>query len=722
MVSAQIAKGKIMDSDESILSEAYVLNLNSDSHSHTNELGEFSINKTQLGDVLRVSKLGYKTTLVTVENINESLSIILEDDIIQLNEVVLSSGINTTNNSTKIDLMTNPVSSSQEILRKVPGLFIGQHAGGGKAEQIFLRGFDVDHGTDVALSVDGMPINMVSHAHGQGYSDLHFIIPETVSKIDFGKGPYKANQGNFATAGFVSFQTKDKLDKSTISLEAGQFNTTRMVGLFNFLENNKKQNAYIATEYILTDGPFDSPQNFNRFNIFGKYNVQLDNSSKITLQASRFSSRWDASGQIPNRLVDNGTISRFGSVDDTEGGYTSRTNFIASHQKAIDENTFVKSNFFYSKYDFTLFSNFTFFLNDPTNGDQIKQKESRNLYGANTEFNKKIFLDNSIVSLQSGVGFRADEVDGIELSHTVNRTETLQNIQLGNINESNLYGYFNSEFKLNKFKIAPAIRVDYFKFNYQDALQPAFKTLSTSVVKFSPKLNLSYSQNNNVEYFIKSGFGFHSNDTRVALQQDKKVVPSVFGVDVGNVWKPINNLIVNTALWTLYSQQEFVYVGDEGVVEASGKSRRLGVDLGFRYQLSNYVYVDFDGNYAFARTGADYDEYVPLAPKFSSTGGISLKDYKGFSGGIKYRYLGDRAANEDNSVIAKGYFVSDFNISYKIDNFNIGLIMENIFNTKWNETQFLTESRLQNESQPVEEIHFTPGTPFFAKIKIGYNF
>ena len=354
-----------MDSDESVLSEAYIINLNSDSHSHTNELGEFSIDKTQNGDVLRISKLGYKTSIVSVQDINEPLSITLEDDIIQLNEVVLSSGINTTNNITKIDLMTNPVNSSQEILRKVPGLFIGQHAGGGKAEQIFLRGFDVDHGTDVALSVDGMPINMVSHAHGQGYSDLHFIIPEIVNKIDFGKGPYKANQGNFATAGFVSFQTKDKLDNSSITLEAGQFNTTRMVGLFNLLENDKKQNAYIATEYILTDGPFDSPQNFNRFNLFGKYNVQLDNSSTLTMQASRFSSRWDASGQIPNRLVENGTISRFGAVDDTEGGFTSRTNFILSHQKSIDENTYVKTNVFYSKYDFTLFSNFTFLKPPP---------------------------------------------------------------------------------------------------------------------------------------------------------------------------------------------------------------------------------------------------------------------------------------------------------------------------------------------------------------------
>ena len=711
-----------MDSDESILSEAYILNLTTDSHSHTNDLGEFSIDRTNNGDALRISKLGYKTIVITVADINEPLSITLEDDIIQLNEVVLSTGINTTNNIAKIDLMTNPVNSSQEILRKVPGLFIGQHAGGGKAEQIFLRGFDVDHGTDVALSVDGMPINMVSHAHGQGYSDLHFIIPETVNKIDFGKGPYKANQGNFATAGYVGFQTKDKLDNSSITLEAGQFNTTRMVGLFNLLETNKKQNAYIATEYILTDGPFDSPQNFNRFNVFGKYNVQLDNSSKLTLKASRFSSRWDASGQIPNRLVENGTISRFGAVDDTEGGFTSRTNFIVSHQKSIDENTFVKTNVFYSKYDFTLFSNFTFFLVDPINGDQIKQKESRNLYGANTEFNKKIFLDNTVVSLQSGVGFRADEIDGIELSRTLNRQEVLESIQLGDIDESNMYGYFNSEFKFNKFKIAPAIRFDYFKFNYQNALEPMFKTLSTTVVKASPKLNLSYSQNNNVEYYIKSGFGFHSNDSRVALQEDKEVVPSVFGVDVGNVWKPTSNLIINTALWTLFSQQEFVYVGDAGVVEASGKSRRYGVDLGFRYQLSDYVFADFDGNYAFARSGEDFEEYIPLAPKFSSTGGITLKDYKGFTAGIKYRYLGDRPANEDNSVIAKGYFVSDFNVNYKINKLNIGLVIENIFNTKWNETQFLTESRLQNEAQPVEEIHFTPGTPFFAKIKIGYNF
>ncbi|WP_438965170.1 TonB-dependent receptor plug domain-containing protein [Flavobacterium sp.] len=719
--SAQVVKGKVLDEFSVCLNDVYLFNTNSQTHSHTNEFGEFVLNNTKVNDVLKCYKLGYQTQEFTVVNI-EKIEIILQSKSIQLDQIVLNGSLNTSSTVAKIDLLTNPVNSSQEILRKVPGLFIGQHAGGGKAEQIFLRGFDVDHGTDIALSVDGMPINNVSHAHGQGYSDLHFIIPETISKIDFDKGPYKANKGNFATAGYVAFSTIDKLDNNKISVDFGQFNTKRLMSMFNLLEANKRESAYIATEYISTDGPFDSPQNFNRLNLFGKYSNQVSNTSKFTIQASRFSSKWDASGQIPNRLVQNGSISRFGAVDDTEGGYTSRTNVIASSEKIIDDFTYIKSNVFYSNYDFTLFSNFTFFLNDPVNGDQIKQTESRNLYGGSSELNKKIYFKTFDLALQSGVGFRADNISDIELSRTLNRKTNLEQIQLGNVDEINMYGYFNSEFKFGKLKVAPAFRLDYFKFNYQDQLATLYANLNADVLKFSPKLNFIYAQNNAVEYFVKTGFGFHSNDSRVVLQQNKDMVPGVFGADVGAVFKPISNLFIQTALWTLHSQQEFVYVGDEGVVEASGKSRRYGLDLGFRYQLSDYVFIDFDGNYSHARTGTDFEEFIPLAPKFSSTGGITLKDYKRFSAAIKYRYLGDRAANEDNSVVAKGYFVSDLNLNYKISRLNIGLVIENIFNAEWNETQFLTESRLQNEPQSVEEIHFTPGTPFFSRLKVTYTF
>lgn len=719
----QILKGKIVDIDGIPIENAYLVNTNSENHAHTNEFGLFSIDKTVVGNVLKINALGYKKTNFTISS--RDVIIVLEDDIFRLNEIVIQPKLSAMNVISKIDLQTTPVNSSQEILRKVPGLFIGQHAGGGKAEQLFLRGFDIDHGTDIAIAVDGIPVNMVSHAHGQGYADLHFVIPETVEKIDFGKGTYYADKGNFATAGYVGFQTKDKLEKSSIGLEIGQFNTLRTVGLFNLLGNQKTQSAYIATEYILTDGPFDSPQNFNRINLLGKYSTILSDNSKFSVLASRFSSKWDASGQIPQRLIDDRTISRFGAVDDTEGGNTSRTNVNVSLSKSIDENTFMKANAFYSNYQFELYSNFTFFLEDPINGDQIKQKENRGIYGMNAELNQKTNLNDVAVLLQYGVGFRADATKDSELSHTLNRKTVLENIKLGDINESNLFSYFNSEFNFGKLMINPAVRLDYFKFNYQDKLTTDYKIQSESKVKFSPKLNFIYSQNNNLQFFLKSGIGFHSNDTRVLVQNNgKQVLPTAIGADIGTIWKPFPKLIVNSALWYLFLEQEFVYVGDAGIIEPSGKSKRMGAELGLRYQLNDWLYFGADANYTYARSIDEPkgQDYIPLAPDFTTTGGLSFQKIQGFSGGLRYRYLKSRPANEDNSIVAKGYFVSDFNVNYQYKSINFGISIENLFDTAWNETQFATESRLQNESESMEEIHFTPGTPFFMKGKITYTF
>lgn len=719
----QTQQGKITDELGNPIENAYVTNLKTNTHAHTNELGIFSIDKTGVSDVLKVSALGYKKAnyiVIELEN-----TIILLDDIFRLNEIIIQPKLSAMNIVSKIDLQTTPVNSSQEILRKVPGLFIGQHAGGGKAEQIFLRGFDIDHGTDVAISVDGMPVNMVSHAHGQGYADLHFVIPETVEKIDFGKGAYTASKGDFATAGYVAFQTKDKLDSNSISVEVGQFNTLRTVGLFDLLGKQNKQSAYIATEYILTDGPFDSPQNFNRVNLLGKYSVILDDNSKFSISASRFSSKWDASGQIPQRLVDSDAISRFGAVDDTEGGKTARTNVNAILSKSIDENTFLKANAFYSKYDFELYSNFTFFLDDPINGDQIKQKENRSIYGMNAELNKSIKNNNWDVLFQLGVGFRSDAAVDTELSHTLNRTTVLENLKLGDIDQTNGFTYLNTEFKFGKLLINPAVRVDYFKFNYQDKLQTVYKTQTETEVKISPKLNFIYSQNNDVQFYLKSGIGFHSNDTRVVVQNDgKQVLPTAIGTDLGTIWKPFPKLLVNSALWYLYLEQEFVYVGDAGIIEPSGKTRRMGVDLGLRYQLNDWLYFDADANYTYARSidEAKGEDYIPLAPDFTSTAGLSFQKWKGFSGGLRYRYLKSRPANEDNSIVAKGYAIADFNINYQYKSVTFGVSIENLFDTEWNETQFATESRLQNEPNSVEEIHFTPGTPFFMKGKITYTF
>ncbi|MBL7817464.1 MAG: TonB-dependent receptor plug domain-containing protein [Saprospiraceae bacterium] len=719
----QNATGYIFDEAKKPLETAYVLNQKTNSHAHTNEAGFFNINQTSVGDTLKIVLLGYKSQYFIVKNAEKS-TIILPKSIFELDEITINASPKTQNIVSDIDVRINPVNSSQEILRKVPGLFIGQHAGGGKAEQIFLRGFDIDHGTDINITVDGMPVNMVSHAHGQGYADLHFLIPETVGKLDFGKGSYYADKGNLTTAGYVAFSTKDKLDNSAVSIEAGQFNTFRTVGLFKLLSGENNQNAYIATEYLATNGAFESPQNFNRLNVMGKYSTILPNQDKIIISASHFKSRWDASGQVPQRAVESRLISRFGAIDNTEGGQTSRSNINFQFNKRIDNQSFVKTTAYLSQYNFELFSNFTFFLNDSINGDQIKQKEKRNIYGLHSEWNKTVNFGKGELDLQIGGGFRTDDNRDVELSHTVNRKTLIEAIKLGDITETNTFGYANAEFNFGKWLINPAVRFDNFSFIYNDQLATKYATQSIKKSILSPKLNFAYNASRNLQYYLKMGKGFHSNDTRVVVAQTgNEILPAAYSADLGLMWKPQPRLLLNVALWHLYLEQEFVYVGDEGVVEPSGRTRRQGVDMGLRYQMTEGVFFNGDVNYTIARSIDDEkgQNYIPLAPDLTAVGGLTVQKGR-WAGSYQFRYLKSRPANEDNSIVAKGYFVNDANVNYQWRNMNLGISVENLFNTAWNETQFATESRLKNEPQSVEEIHFIPGTPFFLKGKMTIQF
>jgi outer membrane receptor protein involved in Fe transport len=717
--------GFVTDANGKPVKDTYVLHIVSGNHTHTNAKGFFQIDGVEEGDELRLSHLGYETTTVVVEDETLVLQITLQEASLDLDTVTISNNVETLNVLADVDLEINPVTSSQEILRTVPGLFIGQHAGGGKAEQIFLRGFDIDHGTDIAINVDGMPVNMVSHAHGQGYADLHFIIPETINNIEYGKGSYDTQVGNFATAGHVNFKTKSYLNESRIGLEIGDYNQQRYLGMVQLVDNSHTS-AYIATEYLTFDGPFDSPQNFDRINLFGKFNYLTDNGDRIDLSISHFDSEWDASGQIPQRAVDSGLIGRFGAIDDTEGGSTSRTSFTANYNMDVSDNESVHVNAFYSHYDFLLFSNFTFFLEDPINGDQIRQQESRDLAGFKASYRYETQLGENDLNLTAGLGFRNDRTSGSELSRTANRRELLENIQLGDINETNSSLFVGAELYIDKLLIEGGLRLERFKFNYEDALAATFDTQSQTETALLPKLNFNYELTDNVKLYLRNGVGFHSNDTRVVLQETADdILPKSYGSDLGTIWKASDNLIVNGALWYLYLEQEFVYVGDAGIVEPSGETERYGFDLGLKYQLTDHLFLDGNLNYSHARAinEPDGEDFIPLAPEFTSTGGISLKDYNRFNAGLRYRYIGDRAANEDNSIVAEGYTVVDMNVNYDLtQNLRLGMAIQNLFDIEWNETQFATESRLASEAQSVEEIHFTPGTPFFIRGTLQYTF
>ncbi|TWO32816.1 TonB-dependent receptor [Seonamhaeicola sediminis] len=721
---AQTLSGKIIDEFKQPFQGANIINKSSDKHTHSNERGEFTIESCSVGDTLQISNVGFETKLFVIKNLEQYLTLVLNEKIITLKEIVISPKINALHIITDIDIQTNPVNSSQDILRRVPGLFIGQHAGGGKAEQIFLRGFDIDHGTDINITVDGLPVNMVSHAHGQGYSDLHFIIPETIENIDFGTGPYYQNKGNFTTAGYVNFKTKEQLDKSSLQMEVGQFDTYRMLGMFNIIDGDK-HNAYVATEYISTDGFFDSPQNFNRTNVFGKYSGALSIQDKLGVTLSHFNSKWDASGQIPQRAIDSGLISRFGAIDDTEGGYTSRTNVLIDYDRIIDDRSSISNKVFFNQYDFELYSNFTFFLDDLINGDQIRQKEDRVIFGLNSEYNQSFSNANLNGSWQAGISLRNDQSKDNELSHTRNRIETLEQLQLGDVNETNIGAYAGVKFDVKKWRFNPSLRIDYFNFQYNDHLISAYTTQEENKAIISPKFNILFNPNQELQLYLKTGKGFHSNDTRVVIaEQGRDILPAAYGFDVGYIWKPKPNMILSMAYWYLYLEQEFVYVGDAGIVEPSGKTRRQGIDINYRYQPLSWLFWNFDANYTYARTinEPEGEDYIPLAPDFTLVSGLNFVCKSGFFGSINVRHLADRPANEDNSIIAKGFTVTDLNAGYKWKKMSLGIQIQNLFNTEWNEAQFATESRLVNETSPVEEIHFTPGTPFFLKAQIQYNF
>jgi outer membrane receptor protein involved in Fe transport len=343
----------------------------------------------------------------------------------------------------------------------------------------------------------------------------------------------------------------------------------------------------------------------------------------------------------------------------------------------------------------------------------------------NHTYTKRYFFAGSDLLWKSGMGLRYDDISRIELNHVYQRTTLLEPKALGAIGETNLSAYTSAEWRKGKWMINPGLRFDYFIFNLEDKLQPASATQGTSAFRVSPKLNFFYNVNEQYRIFLQTGMGFHSNDARVVIaQKGKEILPYSLEADLGTSFKPLPGLVIQPSLWYLYLQQEFVYVGDEAVVEPSGETQRYGVDLSVRYQPLTWLYLDVDLNYAHPRAlgEAKGEDYIPLAPALTSVGGIAVRFDFGLTAGLRYRYMKDRPANEDNSVTAKGYFVNDLNLAYNIRDWELSIQAQNIFNVKWNEAQFDTETRLKDEAVSVSEICYTPGNPFFLKAGVKYSF
>lgn len=687
-----------------------------------NDHGRFAITVPASDVQLVAVRLGFAPDTMLVPADRSEVTFNLHEAPLELDPLVVAAepAYSAASSTTirELDLALRPVASAQQLLPLVPGLFIAQHAGGGKAEQIFLRGFDADHGTDVAINVDGTPVNMVSHAHGQGYADLHYLIPEVVEQMNVRKGPYAAQDGDLATAGAVEFRTKDRL-LGKAEVRGGSFETGRVLALVPFGGDATRFGGYAAGAYSQTNGPFIAPQNFHAGNGMVRMTAPLGRNTRLTFTGSGYGASWEASGQIPSRAVNDGTTLRFGAVDATEGGNTHRYEASVAIGGEGSGGSQWSARVFGVNYYLNLFSNFTFFLVDSTNGDGIEQRDDRMLYGALGSYARPTRYGSVRGNLALGVTLRMDNAE-VALFNQVARTRLNTRIA-NNINQQNGAVWARQNLALGKrVTLQLGLRGDLFHFNvspdnsFPPGAEPPASGTST-LGRISPKANLTYEAARYTTLYANFGMGFHSNDARdvVTASNEAALLPRATGTELGvrQSWKGGS---VAVAGWALWIESELAFVGDEGVTELIGPSRRIGLDIEARQQILPWLWADLDLNFAH---GVLTDEpeganEIPLAPRFTCVAGISVRNLGPVGGGVRVKHMGSRPAIEDASVTALGFTVTQLFATVDIGHAQVFANVDNLFNVEWNEAQFATTSRLQGEPNGgITDLNFTPGAP-----------
>ena len=625
-----------------------------------------------------------------------------------------------------------------DIVEAVPGVFAVQHAGGGKANQYFIRGFDADHGTDIALFVDGVPVNMVSHGHGQGFSDLHFLIPELVTSLEGYKGPYYAHLGDFATAGAINMHLAEKYEESYAQLGIGQFGIMRGL-VVESPDLGDDWRAVLAGELYKDDGPFQNPEQLKRFNLYARVTHDLGKASKVQLTWMSYGSSWYGSGQIPARAVcgegESGEpspsasgqpcLSHFGAVDPTEGGQTQRHMGQLSFTSTW-EDADLAAMAYVIKYRFQLFSNFTFFAEDPIHGDEIEQDDDRVLGGFDARVRKHFHYLGAKFTTSVGTQVRIDSIDNA-LWHTQAR-ERLEAKVKSHITESEIAAYVEEDVRIRRWlRIVLGLRAQRIDVNVDDQLED-LKTEgdqtsgSKGAMLALPKAMAIVSPiPDKLDLFLDWGRGFHSNDARgvVLAKNAATLMTPATGYEVGAKVTPLPNLSLSATGYLMDLQSELVWSGDSGGTEASGQTRRYGLELSGRFHVSNWLFADIDAtfNHAAYTSDAGNGGAVALAPTRTLTAGVGARptfgDFTPFAD-FRVKSLGSRPANEDGSLTAEGFTVVDANAGLRWKNIEAGLDIQNLFNAKYREVQFATDSRLPYEHKTITGINYSPGWPFTA--------
>lgn len=627
-------------------------------------------------------------------------------------------------------IAARPTLRTGEIVEFVPGMVAVQHSGGGKANQYFLRGFNLDHGTEFATFVDGVPVNMRTHAHAQGYTDLNFLIPELVAGVDYRKGPYYAEEGDFASAGSARMRLLDRLPQGIASLSLGTHDYRRAL-LAQSVDAGSGALLY-GLELGRNDGPFELPERYRRFNGVLRYSAGTRDDG-YSLTAMAYQSHWNATDQIPARAVADGSLGRLGAIDPSDGGDTARSSLsYALRRRAAGGGQF-ELNAFAVRSRLDLYSNLTYFLRDPVNGDQFLQRERRTMLGVNASQSWPSQPSGLDMLNRVGVQVRSDRIDPVVLEATAQRSP-LGTVREDTVRESSI-GLFaeNTTQWLDKLRSVAGVRIDSYRFNVASNI-----TANSGKVRdhlASPKLALIFGPWAETEYFASYGRGFHSNDARgvtahvnpstgEALDPATPLVRSR-GAEVGLRTQWLPGLQSSLALWTLDIGSELLFSGDAGETVASRPSRRHGIEWTNHFAASSHIVLDAD--FAFSRThfsdSSPKGQEVPGAIRKVISLGASVPDYRGWFGSVNLRYFGPRVLVEDGSVPSHGTALTNLRVGYAIDRATrVALDVFNLFDRRVTDSDYYYASRLRGEAQPVADLHFHPAEPRTLRITLNHYF
>ncbi|MGE0396488.1 MAG: TonB-dependent receptor [Kofleriaceae bacterium] len=635
---------------------------------------------------------------------------------------------------------------ASDVMRQVPGLVVSQHAGGGKSDQYFIRGFDADHGTDIAIFSDGVPVNLTSHGHGQGYADSHFMIPETIQSVDMHKGPYAARYGDFYTAGALELRTIDKIEGPTVWVASGAPLGTgaafegydrRLVGMASPRLRKKTDDAsLIALQVAENDGPFINAQDFRQGNALLKWRGAVG-PGELKVAGTWYHGTWNQSGQLPEGEITAGRVARFGSLDPSEGGIASRSSLSAGYTKRdAEQRSTVRVQAYGVKNDLELYSNFTLFARDTANGDEIGQTDDRWLFGGDVAYEKWVSIGTTQALITAGTQLRSDDVE-TSLFHASKRERLAMCFDLGT-NPCNhtsngirtLSGYIEADVVPAAWlHVRPGFRIDGFHWDVQD-LDPetmnarmATTSGSSSTAIASPKLSFEMHASEGVQFFVNGGFGFHSNDARSAVRDASKALARAIGGEGGVRMKPHAHARVSADVWYLHLSSEQVWSGDAGGTAPSDPTRRFGLDVEGSVDATPWLSLDANVTWAKSTLVANQGNggALALAPRWMGSGGVSIHNKRGFVS-VRTRGIADRVGNDDGSLTAKGYLLVDLIAGKKIGNLDLELSIANLLDSEWREAQFAEESRVSPTANLVEQMHYTPGIPLTATLKAAYTF